>query len=339
MENLALCTTTGDQRTDTLLQGTIGVVEACFPNRIRGYYLVGSYANGSAIASSDLDVVVVFKHTFEGDEQARCRYLTHHCSLISPIRLDLAPRCETELFQAGSVTLKLASQVLYGEDIRAAVPLEPLDEYLPQVLFGFFFYTALLRGEPERLIYPLDYPDSHAPFYGYERWGLFLADQLAVGLRTLVNSMTLAATFLVGVHAARHVGSKRDAIATYKVTIADAWADLLEDVYDMCKQRWAYRIPDTPADQAALRQLCQHILSFENYVLEQCRGYVLDVLANGKDHLKISIARSLQKITYVDAEVEAALQTRTHDAQATVRQAAEEALAHLHRVRRVRSHA
>jgi hypothetical protein len=332
MENLALCATTGDQRTDMLLQGTIGVLEACFPNRIRGYYLVGSYANGSAVASSDLDVVVVFKHVFEGDEQARCRHLTHHCSLLSPIRLDLAPRCEMELFQTGSVSLNLASQLLYGQDIRAAVPLEPLDEYLPQVLFGFFFYTALLRGEPERLIYPLDYPDTQTPFYGYERWGLFLADQLAVGLRTLVNSITLAATFLVGIHAAQHVGSKRDAIEVYKVTIADAWTDLLEDVYSMCKQRWAYRIPDTPADQADLRQLCQRILSFENYVLAQCRGYILQVLTNGKDQLKLSVARSLLKISYVDAEVEAALQTLTHDAQATVRQAAEEALAHLHRV-------
>jgi len=334
MEPLALCATTGDQRADTLLQGTIGVVETCFPGRIRGYYLVGSYANGSAVASSDLDIVVVFKHAFEGDEQARCRHLTHHCSLISPIRLDLAPRCEAELFQTGSVSLKLASQLLYGEDIRAVVPIEPLDEYLPQVLFGFFFYTALLRGEPEHLMYPLDYPDSHAPFYGYERWGLFLADQLAVGLRTLVNSMTLAATFLVGVHAARHVGSKRDAIEAYKVTIADSWTGLLQDVYSMCKQRWAYRVPETPADQADLRQLCQRILGFENYILDQCRGYILQILVDRTDDLKLSVVRSLRKITYVDAEVEAVLQTLTHHDQAAIRQAAEEALAHLYQAQR-----
>src|SRR5262245_43357382 len=120
MDNLALCATTGDHRTDALLQGTIGVLETCFPHRIRGYYLVGSYANGSAVASSDLDVVVVFKHAFAGDEQARCRHLTRYCSLISSIRLDLAPRCETELFQTGSISLHLASQLVYGEDIRAA---------------------------------------------------------------------------------------------------------------------------------------------------------------------------------------------------------------------------
>jgi hypothetical protein len=237
------------------------------------------------------------------------------------------------LFQTGTVSLKLASQLLYGDDIRAFVPLQPLEEYLPQVLFGFFFYTALLRGEPARLAYPLDYPDPHAPFYGYERWGLFLTDQLATGTRTLVNSTTLGATFLVGLYAARHVGSKRDAIATYKVTIADAWTDLLEELYTTCKQRWSYRIPDTSAEQADLRQLCQRILAFENYVLEQCRGFILEVLANGKDHLRITIAQSLQKITYADAEVEAALQTLIHADQATVRQAGQEALAHLHRVR------
>ncbi|HEU5100232.1 MAG TPA: nucleotidyltransferase domain-containing protein [Roseiflexaceae bacterium] len=326
MATLALCATTGDQCADTLLQGAIGVVEACFPERIRGYYLIGSYANGSAVASSDLDVVVVFKHAFVGDEQARCWRLSHHCSLLSPMRIDLAPRCEDELFERGSVSLKLASQLVYGQDIRTAVGLEPLEEYLLQVLSGFLFYTALLRGEPERLVFPLDYPDPHAPFYGYERWGLLLANRFDIGLRTLVNSTTLAATFLVGVRAGRHVGTKRDAVEVYKHTVAGAWTNLLEDVYHLCKQRWGYRVPDTPAEQAELRRLCQRILGFENDVLEQCREYILGVLADGKDHQKIMVAQSLQKIIFVDAEVAAALERLTRQDQAVVRQAALEAL-------------
>jgi predicted nucleotidyltransferase len=327
METLALCATTGDRRADTLLQGTIGVVETCFPERVRGCYLIGSYANGSAVASSDLDLVVVFKHGFVGDEQVRCRQLARHCSLLSPIRIDLAPRCEDDLFRNGAVSLKLASRVVYGEDIRAAVPLEPLEEYLPQVLSGFFIYTALLRGEPERLIAPLGYPDPHAPFYGYERWGLYLADRLEVGLRTLVNSTTLAATFLVGVRAGRHVGTKRDAVGAYRLTLADAWADLLEDVYGLCKQRWAYRIPATPAEQAELRQLCQRILGFENAALEQCRAYLLELLVGGGDHLKLLAAQSLQRITFADPEVAAALEGLARHEQAAVRHAAQEALA------------
>jgi hypothetical protein len=335
MEQLALYTTTGDHRIDTLLQGTIGALETCFPERIRGYYLVGSHATSSAVADSDLDIVAVFKQTFADDEPTRCRRLNDYCSLISPVRLDVAPRCETELFESGSVSLKLASQLLYGEDIRALVPLTPLDEHLPQVLFGFFFYTALLRGELEHLTYPLDYPNPHGAFYGYERWGLYLTEQLAVGLRTLVNSTTLAATFLVGMHAARHVGSKRDAIVTYKGTIADAWTELLEEVYTLCKLRWAYRLPDTPSEQAHLRQLCQRVLSFENHALAQCRSYVLDVLAKGKDNHKLSITRSLKKISYVDAEVEAALERLSQDKQAAVRQAAQEALTHLHQAQHI----
>jgi hypothetical protein len=291
--------------------------------------LVGSYANGSAVATSDLDMVIVFKYAFMGDEPARCRDLAYNCSLISPVRIDVAPRCETELFRSGSVSLKLASRLLYGEDIRALVPLESLEEYLPQVLSGFFFYTAMLRGEPAHLTYPVDYPDRNAAFYGYERWGVYLTDQLAVGLRTLVNSMTLAATLLVGLQATRHVGSKRDAIAIYKAMIADAWASLLEDVYVNCKQRWSYDIPDTPADQTELRQLCQRVLAFENYVLARCRGYILEVLASGKEDLQIAIAQSLKKIAYTDSEVEAALERLTRADHIAVRRAGEEALAHL----------
>ena len=176
MGHVALCATTGDRRADTLLQGTIGIFETCFPGRVRGYYLVGSYANGSAVATSDLDLVVVFKDDFESDEPARCRDLAHNCSLISPVRIDVAPRCETELVRTGSVSLKLASRLLYGEDIGALVPLEPLEDYLPKALSGFFFYTAMLRGEPAHLTYPVDYPDANAAFYGYERWGLYLTE-------------------------------------------------------------------------------------------------------------------------------------------------------------------
>ena len=161
-----------------------------------------------------------------------------------------------------------------------------------------------------------------------------LTDQLAVGLRTLVNSTTLAATFLVGLYAARHVASKRDAIEIYKVTVADVWASLLESVYINCKQRWSYRIPDTTAEHDDLRQLCRRILDFENYALEQCRGYILEVLANGKEHHKIAIAQSLKKIAYMDAEVEAALETLTHAEQIAVCLAGEEALAHLHSIQR-----
>jgi len=51
---------TGNVRVDTALRGAIGIFEAAFPGRIRGYYLFGSQMDGSAVAISDIDLFVVF---------------------------------------------------------------------------------------------------------------------------------------------------------------------------------------------------------------------------------------------------------------------------------------
>ena len=45
--------------------------EAAFPSRIRGVYVHGSYADDSAVATSDLDLIVLFKDAFEQGEKAR----------------------------------------------------------------------------------------------------------------------------------------------------------------------------------------------------------------------------------------------------------------------------
>jgi predicted nucleotidyltransferase len=61
MEPLALASSTGDPRIDEIVQGIIGLFEIAFPGRIRGCYLVGSYADGTAVPLSDIDIRVVLK--------------------------------------------------------------------------------------------------------------------------------------------------------------------------------------------------------------------------------------------------------------------------------------
>lgn len=53
MNEISLINSTGNRQVDDILRGIVGLFEMAFPNRIRGYYLCGSYIDGSAIPCED----------------------------------------------------------------------------------------------------------------------------------------------------------------------------------------------------------------------------------------------------------------------------------------------
>jgi hypothetical protein len=61
---------------DRTIAGVIAVYEVAFPERIRGYYLVGSLSRGTAGTNSDIDLEIVFKESF----------LTHACECLHMLR-------------------------------------------------------------------------------------------------------------------------------------------------------------------------------------------------------------------------------------------------------------
>lgn len=71
MGNVALPLTTGESRRDAQLRDIVALVEAVLPGRIRSYYLFGSAADGSAVATSDLDLFLVAASPLTADEEAR----------------------------------------------------------------------------------------------------------------------------------------------------------------------------------------------------------------------------------------------------------------------------
>jgi Nucleotidyltransferase domain len=79
---IALASSTGQPQIDEIIRGIIGLFETVFPGRIRGCYLVGSYADGSAVALSDIDLRVVFKEGFaDSAEEEQVRRVRGYCRL------------------------------------------------------------------------------------------------------------------------------------------------------------------------------------------------------------------------------------------------------------------
>ena len=52
---LDLRNATGDEKVDEILRGCIGLFEAAVPGRVAGYYLAGSYADGTSVVGVGRD--------------------------------------------------------------------------------------------------------------------------------------------------------------------------------------------------------------------------------------------------------------------------------------------
>jgi pimeloyl-ACP methyl ester carboxylesterase len=218
-DSVAALQATGDRRVEDILCGAIGVFETAFPDRVRGYYMMGSYHDGDAVPESDLDVIAVFKGEFEPGEEAAGRDLNAYYSRISPVRLDFQPRCETQVFENGDRDLKLGGWLLYGVDIRDAVQLKPLPDPVFAIRSLIWDRIQPLRGWPDVLVYPLAYPDPDDEFYGYTRLGIRLPDgDYAPGTRSLVGTVTMAAMVLAQLRKPCYIGSKRQAIEWHNQT-------------------------------------------------------------------------------------------------------------------------
>lgn len=53
MIEISLLDSTNNPQADEILRGVIGICEMVFSERVRAYYLVGSYQGGTAVARSD----------------------------------------------------------------------------------------------------------------------------------------------------------------------------------------------------------------------------------------------------------------------------------------------
>ena len=168
-DSITLENTVGNKRIDQLLQGVVGVFERVFPNRIRGYYIIGSYANQTAVSTSDIDLCPLFKDAFLNDAECEKAWqIGWLCGdFISPVQVQAEPNDEKTLFSTpDTTTMKLASLLIYGEDIRPQLSLPSTEEYARDAMLQPIWFHYRIR-KPDILTYPLEYPKLDDPYYGY----------------------------------------------------------------------------------------------------------------------------------------------------------------------------
>lgn len=276
---------TGNSQIDDIIQGLIAVYEAVFPERIRGYYLTGSYVAGGLNPLSDLDLLILFKGAFADDEERdRARRLNgafYHARLTA-IRLDLPARSERDLSPLDRILLKLASRPIYGEDVRDEIALPSLPDYTRATMeLAYGNLARVLRGPdwrtPAALTYLLSYPDPDDEFFGYahRRFPMWYPPEITGGLKELVTTVGRLATAIIALRAGRYVPQRADSVTLYREAIGDEWSAYVAEIYAAGKGRWGYLVPSDPAERAHLRDLCRQTLAFENHFLTVYRDFLL----------------------------------------------------------------
>ena len=306
---IILSTSSGSQPVDDALRGAIGIFEMVFPGRIRAYYVEGSYADRSAVATSDIDLAIVFKGRFaDEDEAGAARQLGAFCADLSAFELDLEIIDETQAARGVFPSVKLASVFLYGEDIRERLMLPPIAEWTRDRMHTAYWLMVKLFNRPIPVRGPLSYPQADEEFFGYTQRIMRLPDGSEVRCtRDLIRVTGWAATALIALKTGTYVVRKRDCYQVYQQLIGDEWSDLLRDIYERCNRDWSYRIPDGLGDRRELRAFCARTLDFENHFLPMFKDFVLAELDGDDSDARRAAVWLLGQIRYHDDEIEQAL--------------------------------
>jgi hypothetical protein len=225
---------------------------------------------------SDIDCFVIFAdHFATPQEEAFADEIGQQSATASAVRLDIGAYPEQTLEQLHPVlrvALKLGSNLVYGVDIRQAIPLPPFPEYIASARAGAEYFIARLRGEANLVTRQVNYPDASAMFFGYTCKCIpaWYPPTIPAGTKELVATVSRIATAQVAWRTHRYVSGKQQAIQLFQQAIGGRWAGFVRAIFERCKHDWHYLIPEAEHDRSELRGLCQQMLAFENEFLQQC---------------------------------------------------------------------
>jgi hypothetical protein len=299
MPAITLQSATGNQAVDRILTAIVGIFELAFPNLIRAYYLTGSYHDRSAIAASDIDLIVIAKDNLSEANRQQLRQMDDWCELLTSVPLDIGFFDEQEIHHQCPTNLKLSSLFIYGQDIRDNVALPEHAAYLRECMHRAFHRLLWIRQHPASLSYPLTYPDPSGEFYGYD---IQKTDELGhleqPTTERLIGNLLWMATAQLASNTSLYFSSKQEVIRAHQTIFADAWSNLIENAYQQCRSQWGYRLPEEQTQRAELRKMCTQVLDFENVFLRQYHSFLLNELNSHDAEAKQEAGKRLNRIHF-----------------------------------------
>lgn len=309
MKHHAIAGLPGYPQMDVTLRQVISGYEQAYPGQIVAYYIEGSYADQTALATSDLDLVIVFRRPFAQEADRRAAEQLWTPTPACPQEPDITVVDEASFQQGIRPNLKLGARLLYGEDVCKKYPLLPIVAWARERMHATYWLLISIYQRPTPVRLPLDFPAPGEEFYGYTRRTLQLPNGQEVPCtRNLVRTTGWAATALLALQASHYVARKRECARSYREQIGDEWSSLLEEIDHFCRDEWQYLIPAEPHARQRLRNICERVLAFERYFLTCYRSYLLAQLRSSEPE-PVRFARWVQQqLPLDDAEIRTILQ-------------------------------
>ncbi len=301
MSAISLLNPTGTSHIDQALSAVVGIFSLQFPEQIRAFYLEGSYANGSEVVASDVDLTIIFN---DPAQKESAKEVAEYCVSLSSIELDINVMNEAELLEGISPVLKLGGRLIYGEDVIAEVPMLSIEQWTRDRMHATYWLMTKLFNRPEPVTFPLRYPDQVDEFFGYAQRKLRLTNGTEVNCtRDLIRVTGWAATALISLKARQYVGRKRDCHKAYREYLNDEWSTLLESIYVKCRGDWNYLIPDDTEDRESLRRICADVLGFENHFLSHYKDFLLAELGHTDESVRNFAVWVMSMLLYQDSDI------------------------------------
>lgn len=304
-----LVNTTGNTLADRTVQGIIALFELLLPHSVCSCYVEGSYANQSFIETSDLDLLIVLQAPLATErEQATASHLLEACQHLSSLQLDITLTDLSQLQQSADPMFKLGALLLFGREIRDAVPLIPITLWARQRMHAAFWLMVHVFQRPEPVVAPITLPQPHDVFYGYAARPVQLTDGTEIPTtRDLIRVTGWIATARIAYQARGYVLDKQRCVPTYRDTIGDKWTDLLEAIEQRCRKSWQYGIPESSKEQAELRAIAAQVLEYENHFLSLYNQFLLAELTSDDVAGQATAVEMLERTWYPQPSILAAL--------------------------------
>lgn len=240
-----------------------------FPGGVASWYLTGSYADGSAIDLSDVDLLCVADplHTdlYKWARTAQAPYASKVDILV------LHPTSLNSVLNANAIPMLQGARLIAGRDIRDQLP--PLDLRAYQETVGHKF------GSDVAYFHPTGEVDG-PPGPNQEFLGFVGPAKAWTGLDTWTHDVVVLvgkAATVIGATRGLVAGTRREALLQMRqIRGFGEWSRFCAHAVGRLRDQWHYRVPCNPGDRQFLRSICERLCDLENVTLDELERAGID---------------------------------------------------------------
>jgi|GEM_PF-6861462 Nucleotidyltransferase domain. len=294
---MQLLASTNSTSADAAILKALEAVRLRFSKKLLSAYVTGSYANGYAVSTSDVDLFLVFEGTITPEDEKIRDEIYAQLEHITP-PLDIAIRGLPKLLEAGDEGMREHFLHVFGEPVHLQVPLPLIQDYAYRGMHsGYLRMQHTRKSKP--YIWPLKYPEEQSPLKGYDwREKIIVNGKSFDSIKEIVVLTGWMATGLIAWKGQTFVPTKNHVVKLFKEVIGGPMADDLELITNLCRTKLAYLVPESEEGLKELQDLLPKVLAFENFFLENYQDFLIENLKNENPvRVRTSITR-LGEIIY-----------------------------------------